>query len=254
MLTERSCPACRGTGWVVTAERQSVEPCSQCRERLRVQRLLEKSGLPPRYLRQGFAEFSPIHRLQEKALQTAVEFVHHFDGSERGLLFSGPCGVGKTHLAAAILRTLVEERQLPCRFVDETELLRRLQYSYDRDAPETEREVLRPLMFSPLVVWDDLGTGRPTEWVRETIHTVINHRYTHRKLTVFTTNLPLRPPAGVSRGDGIAGSRIPRVPDWLGERLGQRLFSRLMEMCAVVELKGPDHRTEILKAGKDFRG
>lgn len=249
----KTCTECQGAGWVVRREgtTEAVVRCPRCRDHLRSASLLKKSGLPPRYQGQGFVEFSAIHRLQQRALERAVKFVENFDRAERGLLFVGPCGVGKTHLAAAILKTLVEERSLPCRFVDETELLRRLQYSYDRESPETEREVLKPLMNSPLVVWDDLGTGRTTEWVRETIHTVINFRYTHKKLSVFTTNLALQEPKRRTvRADGIdltpAGA-----PIWLGERLGGRLFSRLMEMCEVVEMKGPDHRIEILKAGRD---
>ncbi len=248
------CPSCQGTGWVVRRreEAEGVIPCPSCRDAQLARRRLEKSGLPRRYEDRGFHEFSAIHPLQQRALERALEFVEGFDSARRGLLFVGPCGVGKTHLAAAILKALVQERALPCRFVDETELLRRLQYSYDRGSPETEREVLQPLMQAPLVVWDDLGTGRPTDWVRETIHTVINHRYTQDRLTVFTTNLPLEKPARAAvRADGISPGSVP-ARDWLGERLGERLFSRIMEMCAVVEIRGPDHRTEILKAGKDF--
>ncbi len=173
-----------------------------------------------------------------------MDFVEEFPEVERGLLLVGRCGVGKTHLAVAILKALVLEKGIQGRFVDEAELLRRLQYSYGPDSPDTEREVMIPLMESQLLVWDDLGTGRPTDWVRETTRMVLNYRYTNRKHTILTTNWPLR------------ASSLTPVPKRSGEqtleeRIGTRMFSRLMEMCEVREVDGPDARTEIQKPSLD---
>jgi len=153
--------------------------------------------------------------------------------------------VGKTHLSVAVLKKLILEKNVPGRFIDETEFLRRLQYSYGPDSPETEREVLLPLMKVDLLVWDDLGTGRPTEWAMETIRTLLNHRYTFEKQTIFTTNWPLRAP--VSRAPGEVHDQT------LAERINTRLLSRIMEMCEIVQLTGLDAREEIHKARLDFQ-
>lgn len=227
---------------------EAVVPCPECRPKEGVQKLLQNAAIPPRYFDRGFEEFFfERNSLQEKAQLRAIDYVEDFPNVPRGLLFAGPCGVGKTHLSVAILKTLIQEKQVRGQFVDEAELLRRLQYSYGPNSPETEREVLLPLSEVELLVWDDLGTGRPTEWVRETIRTVINHRYTYNKQTILSTNWPLKAQASPSPGRGR-----PEVQNTLAERIGQRLFSRIMEMCEIIEMDGPDFRTDIHKARHDF--
>ncbi len=245
MNDERECPVCRGTGWMVQAGARNLDsarPCPQCRTRGRVRSLLQAARIPPRYFDRGFEVFSEHHPTQTRALELSLQFVESYPDVRRGLLFVGPCGVGKTHLSVAILRALIQEHLLRAFFVDEAELLRRLQYTYGPDSPDTERDVLNPLMQADLLVWDDLGTGRPTEWVRETVHMVLNHRYTYNKLTILSTN----------RAAGTGG--LDRKDAGLAERIGQRLFSRVLEMCEVIPLEGPDFRTEIRKASLDYGG
>lgn len=242
---EPRCSACQDSGWIVT-NRDSVEgvvPCSKCRSEDRRRKLIVAAAIPPRYFDRGFQEYSTHHSLQERALQRAIDYVESFPEVPRGLLFAGPCGVGKTHLSVAILKSLILEKYASGRFIDEAELLRRLQFSYGPNSPETERELLAPLMNVDVLVWDDLGTGRPTEWVAETIRMVLNHRYTYNKQTILSTNWPL-----VSeRKTAVATSEQS-----LAERIGQRLFSRIMEMCEIVEIQGPDARIEIHKPRLDF--
>lgn len=251
MNTTKTCSSCRGSGWLVKTEDsvEAVAPCPECRPKEGLQRLLRKAAIPPRYLDRGFEEYSWHNKRQERANIRAIDYVQAFPNVPRGLLFSGPCGVGKTHLSVAILKTLIQEKYVHGQFVDEAELLRRLQYSYGPNSPETEREVLLPLSEIELLVWDDLGTGRPTEWVRETIRTVLNHRYTYNKQTILSTNWPLKPQTGKSPKS--RGKTEP-VQNTLAERIGQRLFSRIMEMCEIIEIEGPDARTDILKARHDF--
>jgi DNA replication protein DnaC len=168
--------------------------------------------------------------------------VEAFPDVRAGLLFVGKPGVGKTHLSVAILKTLILEKNVVGKFIDETEFLRRLQYSYGQDSSETEREVLLPLMKADLLVWDDLGTGRPTEWARETIRTLLNHRYTFQKQTIFTTNWSIRLQG---RKPGETGEQT------LAERITVRLLSRIMEMAEIVEVTGPDFREDVHKPGLD---
>ncbi len=249
---EEACSSCRGSGWLVKTQDgvDSVIPCPDCRSHQRLQQLLEKAAIPPRYFDRGFDEYSFHHPLQQEAAKRSIDYVDNFPKVPQGLLFAGPCGVGKTHLSVAILKNLIQEKSVAARFVDEAELLRRLQYSYGPNSPETEREVLLPLSEIDLLVWDDLGTGRPTEWVRETIRTVINHRYTYKKHTILSTNRLLQPQTEKPSRSRTLTEKIPRT---LAESIGLPLYSRIMEMCEIVQIKGPDFRTDIAKAGRDFR-
>lgn len=223
---------------------EAVVSCPRCGVEDRLDQLYRRASIPDRYRSKEFRAYHPDRPSQVKALTNSIQFVETFPEVRRGLLFSGPCGVGKTHLAVAVLKDLVLEKQVSARFVDETELLRRLQYSYGPDSPETEREVLRPLYSVELLVWDDLGAGRPTEWVAETIRTILNYRYTRQKQIVLTTNLPLQP-AGSRYAENMGREMN------LAERIGAPLYSRIMEMCQVVEMDGDDYRKQVYKASLD---
>ena len=242
------CPDCRGSGWslVLRDGTEAVVSCPRCGAEDRLDQLHRRASIPDRYNSKDFRSYHPDPKFpsQLEAVTSSIRFVETYPEVHRGLLFSGPCGVGKTHLAVAVLKSMVLEKQVSARFVDETELLRRLQYSYGPDSPETEREVLRPLYSADLLVWDDLGAGRPTEWVAETIRTILNYRYTRRKQIVLTTNLPLK-----SAGSGYPGNLGSEQN--LAERIGAPLYSRIMEMCQVVEMNGRDFRRQVYKASLD---
>ncbi len=241
-----TCPSCRDSGWILSQGEtvETVLPCPDCRNTRTTNRLLKDAGIPPRYYDRGLDVYFAHGRSQEDALKRAAEYVEAFPDVPRGLLFVGPPGVGKTHLSVAILKKLILEKKVAGKFIDETEFLRRLQYSYGPDSAETEREVLLPLMKVDLLVWDDLGTGRPTEWAMETIRTLLNHRYTFQKQTIFTTNWSLR----LQRAK--PGETAEQT---LSERIGPRLLSRILEMAEIVQVTGADYRTEVHKARLDFQ-
>ncbi len=240
VLNATDCPSCGGYGWVLRDRNdvEAVAACPDCRSQARLDGLLEKARIPPRYLDRDFKVYSFQTARQEQALKRSIEYVESFPAVDRGLLFVGSCGVGKTHLSVAILKEIIQAKGISGRFVDEAEFLRGLQHSYGPGSAETAREILFPLMHVDLLVWDDLGTVRGTEWVSETIHTVLNHRYTHSKHTILSTNRPLK--ALDSGGEALEG------------KIGVRLVSRILEMCEIVEIDGPDARTTIHKARLDF--
>jgi DNA replication protein DnaC len=244
---EYICSTCKDTGWIMLTEDgiRSSARCPECGLTKRKARLLSAANIPAVYFDRDFDMFETRDPSQRDAITRVIDFLEKYPHVERGLLLVGPCGVGKTHLSVALLKALIEDKQVSGRFVDEAELLSRLQHSYNPDTQETEERILESLKNADLLVWDDLGTGRPTEWAKSKITEVINHRYTNCKLTVMSSNYPM--PGYGSKWKNLQSSAT------LEERVGTRLFSRIMEMCEVVEVVGIDHRINIHKARMDFK-
>ena len=245
--SEYKCPSCRDTGWV-SREKDGVRRsrrCPDCGQKKIVSRLLYDAGIPARYSGMDFKIFNHGDRSQSEAVTRALDFMEKYPGGERGLLFVGPCGVGKTHLSVSLLKDLIVEKMVKGLFVDEADLLSRLQHSYNPDTIETEGRILERLKEADLLVWDDLGTGRPTEWAKSKVSEVINHRYTHCKRTIMSSNYPMQ--------GRLSKLYKPGSGETLEERLGIRLFSRVMEMCEIVEIVGADFRIDGHKARLDFQ-
>src|SRR6185369_6505087 len=137
-------------------------------------------------------------------------------------------GVGKTHLAVALLRELIDRYQVRGLFYQFGALLRRIQDSYNPVSQTSELAVLGPVFEADVLVLDELGASKPTDWVRDTMMQIINTRYNDRKLTIFTTNY-------------LDGRRTER-DETLEDRIGVRLRSRLYEMCKTVQIEGEDYR------------
>jgi DNA replication protein DnaC len=124
--------------------------------------------------------------------------------------------------------------------VDLRELLDRLRSSYDERATENQAQIMRPIFAADLVVIDELGAARPTDWIFETQELLIGGLYNRMVPTVVTTNLP-NLAAGAAAASGY--ERAAR-PETLGDRIGMRMFSRLQEMCRTVTMNGPDWRSK----------
>lgn len=167
---------------------------------------------------------------------------------ESGLFFFGPPGAGKTHLAVGVLVDVVERYRIHARFAEFTTLIHQIQATFDPGSPESKREILDPLVGAELLVLDELGSQQPTPWVRDILYLIINHRYTHRLPTLFTTNYLLDPGAGraakprnvvrsLDRGRDAEpmGSAVPEEK-LLASRLPAMLVSRLYEMAQPVAL------------------
>ncbi len=170
---------------------------------------------------------------------------------ESGLLFVGPPGVGKTHLAVGVLVELIERYRVHARFAEFTSLIHQIQATFDPGSPESKREILDPLVGAELLVLDELGAQQPTPWVRDILYLIINHRYTHRLPTIFTTNYLLEPPQaaarpklrgldrgadrGLDRGRDAEPASLPET-SLLTSRLPAMLVSRLYEMAQPVPL------------------
>lgn len=223
------CPICHDTRWktIETHGIDSVVRCDCWREELAA-RLLKDARIPPRFARAELETFEPDTDSQREALRRARVFVDQFPVVDKGLLFYGTNGVGKTHLAVAILKAVIRKCGAKGYFFETSELLRQVRHTYNSAADETEMGVLRPVLSAELLVLDDLGTEKTSEWVQETLGLVVNTRYNERRPTILTSNL--RDPLDATD------------PNSFTYQIGARTRSRLREMCDWIEILGSDIR------------
>jgi DNA replication protein DnaC len=219
------CPLCFGSGMEVVAGK-GARLCS-CRKRDAHSGLLEKARLPKRYVECHFHNFKPLNPSQERAFRYASRLTMEYPAVQRGLLLMGTVGVGKTHLAVSILKGLTE-RGFSCLFYEFGSLLKEIQGSYNNNTQSSELGVLAPVFNADIMVLDEVGASKPTDWVRDTMTHIINTRYNDKKLTIFTTN--------------YADERRNEREETLEDRIGARLRSRVYEMCKTVMMNGEDYR------------
>ena len=245
------CSICGGSGLRVVQENgsQFARNCV-CRIARRAQRMLGQAHIPRRYehciLENYDVDLPYSDRTQAAARITAKRFIEGYplETGGRGLLLTGSIGVGKTHLAVAILQALVAERGATGLFYDYRDLLKQVQNSYNSQVRETELEILKPVFEAEVLVLDELGASKPTDWVWDTVAHILNTRYNDRRTTIITTNYAnLGPLEGASRETG----KLSRE-ETLGDRIGERMRSRLQEMCVVVEIQGEDFRQKVKRA------
>lgn len=226
------CPKCFGTGMEVVAGK-GARKCA-CRQESAHLRMMDSARIPRRYENCNILNYKPAHGngSQLKAHNYAYRLMREYPAVERGLLFMGTVGVGKTHLSVAILRGLLE-KGVNCLFYEFGALLKEIQNSYNPISKTSELRVLAPVFEAEVLVLDELGAAKPTDWVKETMHQIVNTRYNDKKLTIFTTNY-------------LDARRTP-ADETLEDRIGVRLRSRLYEMCKTVQIEGEDYRTRFDK-------
>ena len=232
--------------------RQFAQPCD-CRIQRRAARRVEQAHIPRRYehcsLDSYESHFPSAHRSLSAAHLRARKFVDSYplETAGTGLLLTGSIGVGKTHLAVGILQALVAERGASGLFYDYRDLLKQVQNSYNRQVSATELEILAPVFNAEVLVLDELGASKPTDWVWDTVAHILNTRYNDRRTTIITTNYANLQPLGMDSASGNS-SRAAMREETLGDRIGERMRSRLQEMCVVVEMQGEDFRQKVKRA------
>jgi len=247
------CPLCEGTGWksVSLGSERRVTRCD-CRLQARTQTLLAKARIPRRYEHCELSnfEFDGPHRALASARLAACKFVEEYPVESTGLLLIGTVGVGKTHLAVGILKELMLSKSIPCLFYDYRELLKEIQNSYNDSVRVTELEVLRPVFETEVLVLDELGAVKPTEWVWDTVSLILNQRYNENRTTIITTNFPDEPGQEPYANPASEFARAQRSTrrETLGDRIGERMRSRLHEMCRIIRMEGEDFRQKFRSA------
>lgn len=244
------CSICQGSGLrlIVQANGERyAQPC-ECRMQLQADRLLKRAAIPKRYEHCTLESFDYDLPQSDQSLARAYvmarQFVNEYPVSTegRGLLLTGSVGVGKTHLAVAILQALILEKGARGLFCDYRELLKRIQESYNPTVATSELQILAPVFEAEVLILDELGAQKPTDWVWDTVALVLNTRYNDKRTTLITTNYP-NAPAALSRN----ADKMIRE-ETLGDRIGERMRSRLVEMCVEVEMRGNDLRQSVKKA------
>jgi DNA replication protein DnaC len=233
-----SCAVCDDTGWK-PVERDGVRRVIRCDcwKEATGRRRLEDSYIPKRYRHCTVDNFIVYNESLERAAAHARRLAEAFPAVGRGLFLEGQPGVGKTHLAVAVLKQVIEKSGARGIFYDTRDLLRLIRSTYDPSIQATELDILRPVMFADLLVLDDLGAEKTSEWVEETMNLIVNTRYNARRLTIFTSNYPDIPD--------------DTEPNSLLFRIGVRMRSRLHEMCDFVVMDAADYRERPGNAGVD---
>jgi DNA replication protein DnaC len=230
------CSECGGTGWELV-EGKGVKLC-RCKTDARSDILLGGARIPRRFEHCALDNFEPACISVGRALNNTKRFVEEYPLVDVGLLYLGRCGVGKTHLAVAALKELIN-KGIAGLFYDFRDLLKEIQDSYNPRTSSSELSILAPVFDAEVLVLDELGATKPTAWVQETITHIINKRYNDKKITIFTSNY-LDMPIGSAYDESLT------------DRVGARLRSRLHEMCRLVPMEGDDYR-EMLRARRGSR-
>lgn len=193
-------------------------------KRIRTERIFNTSMLGPRFAECTFDNWKP--RLgSEKAYEASIEYVknwHERRKTGEGLIMYGSPGNGKSHLAAAITNSLLA-REYTVIFANVPNLLLRIRATFD-SKKETQSEIMNALQLADLLVLDDAGAEKWSNWVETTLYSIVNSRYNNRLPIIVTSNL--------------------KLPE-LKEAVGYRTFDRLIEVCPIIENTAPSYRVEI---------
>ncbi|MGA7633306.1 MAG: ATP-binding protein [Terriglobales bacterium] len=246
------CTMCAGSGWkpVRGAPERGVTRCD-CQTQARGSVLIAAARIPKRYEHCELSNFTTDFPGADSSIAlaqiSASRFVQEFEPRDgAGLLLVGGIGTGKTHLAVGILKELIASRGCACLFCDYRELLKQIQNSYNDSVKATELQVLRPVFEAEVLLLDELGAVKPSEWVWDTVSLILNTRYNDNRTTIITTNFADEPAAGVSKS--LSPARAASRDETLGDRIGERMRSRLQEMCRIVKMNGPDFRQKFKSA------
>ena len=198
---------------------------AKCRQ-LKAQRIVGMSGIGKRFALRRFDTFN-VTQETSRAFTVCKDFCFNFSDTRKGIRLYGKYGCGKTHLAASIIHELAEQG-IAGVFVVVPELLNKIRRSFSNPSEDTDK-IIRTAKEAKLLIMDDLGAEKPSDWVSEQLYMIINSRYEDMLPTIITTNCNTKE---------------------LIERLGERTVSRIIEMTEPVTIKAIDYRLKSYLGGK----
>ena len=237
----KACPRCAGSGRLYARDDRGYETLRGCTCGADPRRLSLLTGLrlPPKFLDRTLAGYRAYSPAQQRALLRARRYVDEFvpgASGQRALLFCGPPGTGKTHLLSAMLRELALKKGVRGRYEEFFLLLSDIKDGFSKQL--SSREWLEPLRQVEVLAIDEVGKGgKNREFEQGVLDEIISVRYNAGRPTLLATNYP-RP--GATWKFGVEGE----IGESLEQRIGPRIFSRLHEMCDLLDVTGPDQRED----------
>ena len=243
------CQTCSGTGLlrgVIQDGGRKYEvskPCALSALQGRLN-LFNQAQLPAVHSNSEFKTFAPANAECDAALKRARDFAVGWP-SKRGFVLSGPVGTGKTHLLVSALRWVTAEIGVAAAYVEISLLYATIRRGFQEG--KSGGEIIKPLSQVDLLAIDELGKGRGSPFEMETLDELIARRYNAGKITLFATNYSLRPPEARASGGYQSTAELKdaaKESKILCDRVGERIYSRLCEMCDFVEFPAstPDQR------------
>jgi DNA replication protein DnaC len=211
-----------------------VGPCARAKLVHRA-RLFNEAHIPAVHHAATFDSYRPSNAEQAKAVQLARDFAHRWPQT-RGFILSGPVGTGKTHLLAATLRHLTLERGIRTAYVEISLLYSQIRRGFQ--SGKSGGEIIGPLSQVDVLAIDELGKGRGSAFELETLDELIARRYNGGRTSLFATNYSLRPPEERAQRGYLSTEAIAehaKESKLLCDRVGDRTYSRLCEVCEFIE-------------------
>ena len=215
-------------------ERQAQES----RKQKRIEALIEASGLSARNRRQTFERWEPkeermrqIKQLVEAYKDLAIRGELEKNDGLNSLFMHGTCGAGKTHLACAVANAMIEAEK-PVLLTTFGDLVQEIKSTFIKGSKISEKDIIEKYRRAPMLIIDDLGKEKPTDWSASILFSILNHRYSDMKPTIITSNFA--PEETINR---IA----PAEDDAL---CGRSIVSRIREVYSILNISTDDHRAQ----------
>jgi DNA replication protein DnaC len=195
----------------------------------KLERAFQKARIPQRFMGKSLDNFKPIHASHKAIIEFAKKFVQAFrvdtQQPTKGLLLRGTEGTGKTHIAIAILKEIIQKGHEGL-YWNVPELFCELRRTMGNSTDIDEGSILDEAIETQLLVLDDLGAEKASEYVLDRLYLIINGRYENDLPTLITTNLGL---------------------EQLRQQVGPRIVSRISEMCMPIDFPSGDYRLKNLR-------